>query len=190
MSVTHEFFTMKSRSLLNYSIFLLLIFLALPIMASETDKSVMGGFLSAKLGSFSEEVLSAINKDGIQITEDETRNGARQIRGQYTGPISTNQILYVIPDESKKLALIIEFFDNPEQYNQVIEELTKQLGKSLEKDFTAKILESNEDLPPGIKELTMWTFEAGNINLIVRAMRFDDHLAVERFDERFFQVTQ
>jgi hypothetical protein len=190
MSVSSSLFAKKSYSSSKYCsllLFLLLTILTLPIMASETDKSALGGFLSARLGASAEEVLDAIKKDGIQVTQDEIHSGARQIRGEYAGPLSTNQILYVIPETSKKLALIIEFYDNPSHHNQVIENLTKQLGKSLAKEITDKILENPEGLPPGIKELTMWTLEAGDINLVVRAMRFEDHLAVERLDDRFFE---
>jgi len=190
MSVKSSLFAKRSYSSSKYYsflLFLLLTILALPIMASETDKSTLSGFLSARLGGSAEEVLNAIKQDGIKIIQDEVHSGARQIRGEYAGPLSTNQILYVIPEASKKLALIIEFYDNPEHHSQVIETLTKQLGKSLGEKVTAKILEAPEGLPPGIKELTMWTLEADNINLVVRAMRFEDHLAVERLDDRFFE---
>ena len=190
MSVKNNLFVKKSHSRSkhhSFLLFLLFTLLSSPVMASDADKPALGGFLSARLGSSAEAVLDAIKKDGIKITQDETHSGARQIRGQYSGPLSTNQILYVLPEGSKKLALIIEFYHNPEHHDQVIETLTKQLGKSLGEEITAKILDTPENLPPGIKELTMWTLKAGDINLVVRAMRFEDHLAVERLDERFFE---
>jgi len=189
MSAINALCTKKSLSSQKHCaliLFLLFALLSLPVMAGETDKSSLGGFLSARLGSSAEEVLAAIKKDSIQITHDETHSGARQIRGKHSGLLSSNQVLYVIPEGSKKLALIIEFYDNPGHYGQVIETLTKQLGKSLGKKITDKILETPENLPPGIKELTMWTLVAGDINLVVRAMKFEDHLAVERLDDRFF----
>ncbi len=168
-----------------YVLLFLSLFLAWPATADETDKSALGGFLSARLGSSAEEVLIALKKDGIEITQDEIQNGARQIRGKHKGHLSTNKIIYVIPEKNKKLALIIEFYDNPDHHQQVIEGLTKQLGKSLGKEITQKTLQEGAGkFPPGIKELTMWAIKAGDINLMVRAMRFDNYLAVERLDAR------
>jgi len=178
----------KSLTFLKNSLYILLflsIFLALPAIADDTDKSALGGFLSARLGSSAEELLIALKKDNIEITQDVTKNSARQIRGKHKGPLTTNNMIYVIPEKSKKLALIIEFYDNPDYHQQVIEDLTKQLGKSLGKEITQKTLEEGSGkFPPGIKELTMWAIKAGDINLMVRVMRFDNYLAVERLDAR------
>ncbi len=172
---------------LCFSIFLFTL-LALPVIADDSDKSTLGGFLNARLGTSAEEVLIALKKDNVQITLDETKNGARQIRGKHKGPLTTNSMLYVIPEESKKLALIIEFYDSPDYHDQVIDALTKQLGKSLDEKIATKALEDAIDkFPPGIKGLTMWALKAGEVNLLVRVMKFDTHLAVERLDARFLQ---
>lgn len=162
--------------------------LAQPAIAEEPDNSALGGFLSARLGSSAEEVLVALKKDDVQITQDETKNGARQIRGTHKGPLTVNKMIYVIPEESKKLALIIEFYDDPNYHDQVIESLTAQLGKNLGEEISAKALEEAADkFPPGIKKLTMWALKAGEVNLMVRVMKFDTYLAVERLDARFLK---
>jgi hypothetical protein len=167
---------------------LLFILLAQPVIADTPDTSALGGFLNARLGSSAEEVLIALKKDDVQITQDETKNGARQIRGTHKGPLTTNNMIYVIPEESKKLALIIEFYDSPDYHDHVVESLTKQLGKNLGEELAAKALEEAADkFPPGIKGLTMWAMKAGDINLMVRVMKFDTYLAVERLDARFLK---
>jgi len=177
-------------SLIYKLCFSLLLFtlLTLPAIADDSDKSALGGFLNARLGTTAEEVLIALKKDNVQITLDETKNGARQIRGTHKGPLTTNKMIYIIPEKSKKLALIIEFYDSPKYHDQVIDALTKQLGKSINEKIAAKALEDAIDnFPPGIKGLTMWALKAGEVNLLVRVMKFDTHLAVERLDARFLQ---
>jgi len=168
--------------------FLLIALITQPAIANNPDTSALGGFLNARLGSSAEDVLIALEKDNVQITQDEIKNGARQIRGTHKGPLTTNKMIYVIPEESKKLALIIEFYDDPNYHDLVIENLTKQLGKSLGEELATKALEDAADkFPPGIRKLTMWALKAGDVNLMVRVMKFDTYLAVERLDARFLK---
>lgn len=166
--------------------FLLFALLSMPVSANAApDEKHLNGFLSARFGMSAEEVLAALKADGVQIDSDKPTSGGHQIRGQRKGRLATNKLIYLIPEQSKKLALVIEFYDSPDYHKQVLEDLREQLGDDLGAEIAdMMIAQSGEKLPPGLKELTLWAVTAGDSNLLVRLMRFDNYLAVERIDTK------
>ena len=165
---------------------LLLALLLVPAAVSAAqDKEGRDGFLSARFGMSPEEVLAALKADGVRIDSDQTKNGARQIRGKREGELTTNSLIYVIPETSNKLAMVIEFYDSPKYHKRVLEGLREQLGDDLGAEIAEMTMaQAAGAFPPGLKELTLWAITAGDSNLLVRLMRFDNYLAVERLDAK------
>ena len=175
---------LKSASWLIACAGVVFFFISVTVNAAQGE-DLLNGFLSARFGMSADEVLVALKADGVQIGSDKTKNGARQIRGKRKGKLTTNKLIYVIPEDSNKLALAIEFYDSPDFHEQVLADLREQLGEELGSGIADMTLAQAEgQFPAGIKELTLWAITAGDSNLLVRLMRFDDYLAVERLDAK------
>ncbi|MDM8546121.1 plastocyanin/azurin family copper-binding protein [Candidatus Venteria ishoeyi] len=140
-------------------------------------QTTFNGYLSAAFGMSWQQVKEAIAKDDLKLVNAED---AEIIKAKRDRGFITTDISYVIPKQTGKLALIVEFYPGVLSENPIVNELEKQLGSPLGKDATAEVLKQiKDDLPPGVTALTLWAWEVDNQDRFIRLLKFDDHIAVE-----------
>ncbi len=145
----------------------------------------LDGYLSARFNMTAEQVSSVLSNDNISINSNETTDGDHLIFGQLQRSWITTDLLYVFPANSNHLALVIEVFPGMVDSKPVRDELVKQLGQPSSERFpdsVLKQLQTDNLIPNGVTELTVWTMNTGGIDRETRLMMMDKYVRVEYID--------
>ena len=143
----------------------------------------MDGYRSAQFGMSADEVKSAVEDDGVTIvTVHETDDGDTLLDGHLDDDTETG-IRYVFPEGRDQLALVVKFHPDHNDPAPLVERLKADHGEPWADDMAEQWFEQlREDMPEGVRDLTVWGGGEGARERFVRLWVFEDYLSVEYLD--------
>ncbi|MGR2738743.1 hypothetical protein ACUY1T_09860 [Billgrantia sp. Q4P2] len=171
----------------------LLASLALAWAGAATAAQGPDGYRSAEFGMSSEEVMAHLDSDGvadveIRQTEDDDLiiDGELQVDGE-----PETDLRYVFPAGSDRLALVVAFHPNVEDYAIVKARLEAEYGQPWEAEMAEWWFEQlKAGMPQEPDSLTVWGgdgSEGRERGRFVRLWAFEDYLSVEYLDTRLLR---
>ncbi|WP_444678779.1 hypothetical protein [Halomonas sp. E19] len=171
----------------------LLTALALAVAGPAAAAETMTGYRSADFGMTSEAVMARLEEDGVvNVSVVETDEGDLIIDGELQAADEPETDLrYVFPSGRDRLALVVAFYPEVEDFDRVKAQLEARYGQPWETEMADWWFEQlKEDMPQPPLSLTMWGGEGSELQQrgrFVRLWAFEDYLSVEYLDTQLLR---
>ena len=143
------------------------------------------GHLSSNFGMSANEVRAVFEKDGVVFSDSEITDGDHLIFAQRKQSWITTDLLYIFPENSDRLALIIEIFPGLVNSDSVRKDLAKRLGEPSSDNYPVSVLKQMQEsnlIPAGVNQLAVWNITANGNNREARVMGLGKYVRVEYID--------
>ena len=150
-----------------------------PVLALAADG--MQGYLDARFGMSAEEVVKTVERHAqLELLSNQVLGKDRVIRAKRARDWGDSRVLYVLPGDRDRLALVIETFPGRTDPAPILADLRRRLGGPMPEKMAQRFLDRMRGgLPEGVQKLTLWMDRESGSNRMVRLLHFEDHLAVE-----------
>lgn len=150
-----------------------------------SSASLLEGYLSALFNMAEAEVRSSLKQDNIEVIDSENADGDHLLFGQRNRDWIKTDLLYVFPNRTDKLSLVIEVFPGLLDTGPVRKELEQKFGKPSSENYPDSVIQNMQEqstIPAGVRELTVWDLSGQRGNREIRMMLLDKYVRVEYID--------
>jgi len=171
---------------MNYRLIKLIFIIFILVNVNNVFAEVqLQGYLSTHFGMSATEVRSVLENDGVVFSNSETTDGDHMIFAQRKQSWITTELLYVFPENSDRLALIIEIFPGLLDSGQIRKDISEKLGEPSSDDYpkaTLDRMQKSNLIPTGVKQLAVWNITSDGIDREARLMGLHKYVRVEYID--------